>query len=124
LPAVQPLIMVRGDMADSYLDGCQLMLQDSWVSLVAVAVVSLALAGVAWRHSGRFALPMRERFLWWAFVALSGISGFLGYLLHRRWPLREKCPHCQTVTPLETGECVWCEKRFPGPVPKGNEVFA
>jgi hypothetical protein len=124
LPAVEPLIMVRGDMADSYRDGFRLMVEESWVSLIGVGLASLALAAATWWHSARFALPPRERIVWWFFVALTGLPGFVGYLLHRRWPLREKCPHCQAVTPLETGACAWCEQRFPGPAPKGTEVFA
>jgi hypothetical protein len=124
LPAVEPLMMVRGDMVDSYRDGFRLMLQESWVSLIGVGLASLALATATWWHSTRFALPPRERFVWWFFVALTGLPGFVGYLLHRRWPLREKCPHCHAVTPLETGACAWCEQRFRGPLPKGTEVFA
>jgi hypothetical protein len=124
LPAVEALIMVRADMADGYLDGCRLMLYESWVALIGVSIISLALAATTWWHSTRFALPLRERIAWWFFVALTGLPGFVGYLLHRRWPLREKCPHCQAVTPLENGACAWCEQRFPGPAPKGTEVFA
>ncbi|HXY33863.1 MAG TPA: hypothetical protein VEI07_06515 [Planctomycetaceae bacterium] len=123
-PALQPFVMVRGDMAASYREGWELMLQDSWLSLVGVALASVVLASATWWHSERFALPLRERLAWWAFVALGGLPGFAGYLLHRHWPLREKCPHCLAVTPLATGACARCEKRFPGPVPKGTEVFA
>jgi hypothetical protein len=123
-PALQPLLMVVGDMADSYRDGWRLMLEQSWLSLVGVAVASLVLATATWWHSERFALPLRERLAWWVFVALVGLPGFAGYLLHRRWPLRQKCPHCLAITPLATGTCAWCEKRFSGPIPKGTEVFA
>jgi hypothetical protein len=123
-PALQPLLMVLGDMTNSYLDGWRLMLGQSWLSLVGVALVSLALATATWRHCERFALPLHERLVWWVFVALMGVPGFAGYLLHRRWPLRQKCPHCLATTPLATGACAWCLKRFPGPIPKGTEVFA
>jgi len=123
-PALQPLLMVLGDITNSDLDGWRLMFEQSWLSLVGVAVVSLVLATATWWHSDRFALPLRERLAWWVFVTLLGLPGFAGYLLHRRWPLREKCPHCLAVTPLATGACARCEKRFPGPIPKGTEVFA
>jgi hypothetical protein len=123
-PALQPLLMVLGDVTNSYLDGWRLMFEQSWLSLVGVAVVSLVLATATWWHSDRFALPLRERLAWWVFVTLLGLPGFAGYLLHRRWPLREKCPHCLAVTPLATGACARCDKRFPGPIPKGTEVFA
>ncbi|HEV8068461.1 MAG TPA: hypothetical protein VGP76_12045 [Planctomycetaceae bacterium] len=123
-PALQPLVMVLGDMANSYLDAWRLMLEQSWLSLVGVALVTLALATATWWHSKRFALPLHERLVWWVFVALTGVPGFAGYLLHRRWPLRQTCSHCLAMTPLATGACAWCEKRFPGPIPKGTEVFA
>jgi len=124
LPLAQPLFMVRRDMADGYFDAWQLMLRDSWVALVGVAAISLAFAVAAWRHSGHFALPFPERVAWTAFVASCGLPGFVGYRLHRRWPIQDECPLCHAMTPLEAGACASCERRFPGPAPKGIEVFA
>ena len=50
---------------------------------------------------------------WVLFVLLFGLPGFIGYLLHRRWPVMERCQHCGAQTPrdrdilLGLRHCVW-----------------
>jgi len=77
----------------------QALLMDSLPSIIAVIILGLLLA--AWTHQNakQFALPAKEGIAWTLFVFLFGLPGLAGYLLHRRWPVREKCPHCQKSFP-------------------------
>ena len=94
------------------------------LTLCLVALLSVALAAFTWRRGVAFSLPLGERITWVAFVLLFGLAGYVGFLLHRRWPLREECPRCHARTVLSSGACVACGERFPGPIFKGTEVFA
>ena len=92
--------------------------------LVLIGVVSLG-AVLSWlcvRRQRRFALPWTKT--WATFVFLFGVPGYLGYLAHRRWPVREACTECHEVAPRDRDVCPFCETPFPEPEPKGIEVFA
>jgi hypothetical protein len=121
---VEPLIIAQIDLATGYGDGFSVMAREGQPSLCLVAVLSLVLAAFTWRRGAAFSLPFGERMTWAAFVLLFGLAGYVGFLLHRRWPLREECPRCHARTVLSSGGCVACRERFPGPVFKGTEVFA
>jgi hypothetical protein len=69
-------------------------------------------------------LSLGERLAWSAFVVLFGLSGYVGFRLHRPWPLRGECPNCHARTVLERGGCTRCGEGFRGPIFKGTEVFA
>ncbi|MDA0833844.1 MAG: hypothetical protein O2955_04410 [Planctomycetota bacterium] len=61
---------------------------------------------------------------WVIFVFLTGVPGYLGYLAHRRWPVRLACPSCAAKTPRDRHTCLDCGLEFPPPELKGIEVFA
>ncbi len=61
---------------------------------------------------------------WMLFVLLMGLPGLIGYLLHRRWPIMVRCPHCGVDTPRDRDACLNCNAEFPPPAMKGIEVFA
>jgi hypothetical protein len=61
---------------------------------------------------------------WAIFVLITGVPGFIGYLLHRRWPVVVRCEHCGAQTPRDRDTCLNCGTAFPPPAPKGIEVFA
>jgi hypothetical protein len=61
---------------------------------------------------------------WIVFVFLLGIPGFLGYLWHRRWPVRLACPACRSDAPRDRDNCARCGTHFPAPAPNGLEIFA
>jgi hypothetical protein len=69
-------------------------------------------------------LSRRERGVWAGFVLLFGVPGCAGFLLHRRWPVREPCPHCQARVARDRDTCAECGMPFPVPVLKGIEIFA
>jgi len=100
------------------------LLKNSWPAFIAVLVLSLILAVLAWRRSRAFGFSPRERITWVLFVLLFGLPAYVGFLLHRRWPTREACPSCQTRVPRDRMACAECGTRFPDPALKGIEIFA
>ena len=121
---IEPLFVMGIDQAKSYPAAVRAVLLSSWPGLMAVAALASVLAALAWRKSGAFGLPTREQVAWLVFVLLFGVPAYAGFLLHRRWPLREKCPNCQTQAPRDRGTCSECGIRFPDPALKGIEIFA
>ena len=99
-------------------------LKQSWPWILAVLALSIALAAIAWRQADAFGLSTRERIVWAGFVLLLGVPAFAGFWLHRRWPVRERCPHCQARSPRDRDACAACGEAFPAPVLRGNEIFA
>jgi hypothetical protein len=124
LAFLEPLLIAQIDLVPEYRDGFSVMAREGQIYPCLVALLSLALAAFSWRRGVAFSLPLGERITWVAFVLLFGLAGYVGFLLHRRWPLREDCPRCHARTVLSSGACVDCGERFPGPVFKGTEVFA
>ena len=91
-----------------------------------VLLVSLAITGVAvwWciKRQQRYAAGWTRT--WVVCVALFGLPTFLGYLLHRRWPVRVECPACHEPAPRDRLSCSACDADFPEPAAEGVEVFA
>jgi len=124
LYVVEPLLVMGIDQLQSYPAAVSAMLKSSWPSLMAVFALSLVLAVMAWRRNRAFGLPKREQVAWVVFILLFGVPAYAGFLLHRRWPIRAKCPNCQAQTPRDRAACAECGTRFPDPVLKGIEIFA
>ena len=80
----------------------------------------------SWPGGGvvRSAFPEREQFAWAVFVLLFGLPAYVGFLLYRRWPIRQPCPNCQAQAPRDRVACAECGTRFPDPALKGIEIFA
>jgi hypothetical protein len=57
-------------------------------------------------------------------VLLFGVLAFVGFLLHRRWPVREPCPACHARSARDREACSECGAAFPAPGLKGIEIFA
>jgi hypothetical protein len=121
---VEPLVIARAELSNGYLNGFSLMIRESGLVLVLLATFTVFLAVMTWRRCIAYSLSLVERLAWPAFVVLFGLGGFVGFLLHRRWPLREQCPNCQMQTVQEHGACAQCGEGLPGPVFKGTEIFA
>lgn len=62
----------------------------TWPALLIVFVLAAGLTWLADRHQRAHYLP--RSFGWLAFVFVLGLPGWLGYRLHRRWPIREHAP--------------------------------
>ena len=92
----------------------------SWPSCALASV----LAVIAWRRSRAFGLRRREQIAWTVFVLLFGFPAYVGFLLYRRWPIREPCPNCHAQAPRDRAACAECGTRFPDPALKGIEIFA
>lgn len=60
---------------------------------------------------------------WMIFVFVTGLPGYLGYLAHKRWPVRLPCPSCASRTPRDREACLDCGLAFPSAELKGIEVF-
>lgn len=100
------------------------MLKPALPALATVCVISSILAAIAWRQGRAFGFSRREQIPWVVFVLLFGVPGFAGFLLHRRWPARELCPHCHARCPRDRDTCAECGTPFPEPALKGTEIFA
>jgi hypothetical protein len=100
------------------------LLRNSGTSLIVVLALSSILAVTAWRRGRAFGLSKLERIVWAVFVLLLGLAAFVGFLLYRRWPLRQPCPNCHAPSPRDRATCSECGTRFPDPCLKGIEIFA
>lgn len=95
---------------------------NQWPWIMILAIVCIVLAWLCYRRQRRFGLPWT--WMWVVFVLLLGVPGWLGYLVHRRWPARLPCPHCGKSVPRDRPACLHCSHDFPAPAPTGAEVFA
>jgi hypothetical protein len=124
LVVVDLLSVIGIDRVQSYPAVINAMLGSAGPSLFAVFVLSSVLAIMAWRRSRSFGLAKRERVAWVVFVLLFGFAAYVGFLLFRRWPIRQPCPNCHAQAPRDRAACAECGTRFPDPSLKGIEIFA
>jgi hypothetical protein len=123
LPLIEPFMVMFIDQEPNYTSAAQSMVRNSWLSLTGIMVLSSLLAVATWHRSRAFVLSTPEQVMWVLFVFLFGLPGYIGYLLHRRWPLRQECPHCRVRVPWNRSACAACRRQFPAPASKGIEVF-
>ena len=90
--------------------------------LITMLVLSCVLTWLCVRRQHKYALPWTKT--WAVFVFFFGIPGYLAYLAHRPWPVREECAECHRATPRDREACPFCHTSFPAPEPKGIEIFA
>jgi hypothetical protein len=124
LLAVEPFVAPAAEQTPSYWAGVRAMTIPAWLFLTVVVAFSLVLAAAGWRKSRAFGLSQREQVAWVVFIVLFGVPGYVGYLVHRRWPNRQQCPSCQVQSPRDRPACAECGTAFPEPVLKGTEIFA
>jgi hypothetical protein len=72
------------------------IISESWPAMLLVLLVAIGLTVATDHWQRRYHLP--RSYGWLAFVFLLGLPGFVGYLLHRRWPVRHLAP-----PPVRTG---------------------
>jgi hypothetical protein len=123
LPLIEPLMIILIDQENSFASAARSLFRNSCRSLLAIQVLSSLLAAAAWRRARAFALPPSEQFVWFAFVLLIGVPGYVAYRLHRRWPLLQDCPHCRSRVPWDRPVCARCGKPFPSAAVKGIEIL-
>jgi len=87
-----------------------------------VGVLSILLAVWCFNRNRRYS--NRPAIAWAIFVLITGVPGFIGYLLHCRWPVLVRCTHCGQKTPRDRDACLKCNTAFPPPALKGIEVIA
>jgi hypothetical protein len=75
--------------------------QDAWPALLGLLILASGLTYLTDRRQCKYGLP--RSYAWLVFVFLLGLPGYIAYLAHRPWPIRD---------PL------------PPPEPTGLEVFA
>lgn len=73
----------------------------TWPTHLFVTLLAAGFAYVAHRH--RVAHRLSRSYVWMTFVVLFGLPGFVGYLLHRRWPVRYPPPAPQLTGAEVTG---------------------
>jgi hypothetical protein len=96
-------------------------LAETWPPLLVAGILA---AGLAWLTVRRQREYAQGRTVAWAiFVFLFGLPGLVGYLVHRRWPVRAACPACHRLVPRDRSSCAACSAEFPTPQPKGIEVL-
>lgn len=125
LVPVGVLVVLWGKSARVYPAVLRALLIKSWPSLLlSVLAVSCLLSAFAWRRAREFGYSRLERVLWAGFVLLFGLPAAVGFLVHRRWPVRAPCPHCHRRSPRDRDACAECGTPFPAPALKGIEIFA
>jgi hypothetical protein len=100
------------------------LLGSSGPSFIAVFALSIGLAIMTWRRSRSFGLAKREQVAWVGSVLLFGLAAYWGFLLYRRWPIRQPCPTCRAQPPRDRAACSVCGTHFPNPSLTGIEIFA
>ncbi len=98
------------------------MVKASILPFLVIAAISLGLA--IWCYVRHRQYSKHGALTWAIFVFLFGAPGFIGYLLHRRWPATEKCANCGTTSPRDRDACLNCNTEFPLPALTGIEIFA
>ena len=96
-------------------------LSESWPALLMTNVLGVVLAWLCYRRERQYGTA--RRWVWVVFVFLFGVPGMAGYLLQRRWPVREACPECGKPAPRDRESCFACGRQFPEPAPTGTEVL-
>jgi hypothetical protein len=119
---LDPRDQVKAKFAEDYPSALADSLRAAWMPLVVVFVLGGALAWLTYRRQRAYALPWMG--VWAAFVFLAGVPGFIAYLWHRRWPVRQACPTCGQTVPRDREACSHCGEEFSAPAPRGVEVFA
>ena len=122
LLVIMPITSFFENLSPTYSAALDYWWAAGWPALVAVCALSMVLSIYCFRRHKR--VSEYGSFSWALFVFLFGVPGFIGYLLHKRWPVTEKCQHCHKVTPRDRDACLDCGTEFPLPAMKGIEVFA
>jgi hypothetical protein len=65
-------------------------LENAWPALVALSLFSGVLAWLADRRLANHRLP--RSYVWLTFIFLFGLPGYIGFLLHRKWPVKDPVP--------------------------------
>ena len=93
-----------------------------WPRFLVTAILGVVSVVLYRRHAAR--CGNRPAISWTVFIFLCGVPGLLGYLWHRRWPVRLGCPSCRADAPRDRDNCARCGTLFPTPPPNGLEIFA
>jgi hypothetical protein len=93
-------------------------------ALIIVLVLSAVLGVMAMRQSRSYGQSRRAQIIWGIAVLVLGLPAYVGFLLHRRWPVRLPCPNCHAQAPRDRPFCANCGAPFSGPPLVGIEVFA
>jgi hypothetical protein len=119
---VTPVTAIREAHATDYFAGLAYYSTSIITTMLFACALSTILAILCFRRHLRYS--DRNAVAWALFVFVLGIPGFIGYLLHRRWPIVVRCQHCGVETPRDRDTCLTCSTPFPPPAMKGIEVFA
>jgi hypothetical protein len=122
--ALDPFLQLESERVQGYPAAVGAMLKNSWPSLVAALALSSVLATITRRRCRAFGFSRSQRAAWTCFVFFLGLPAFIGFLLARRWPIREGCPHCHARSPRDRAACAECGATFPEPALRGIEIFA
>lgn len=122
LPFAETGIICFIDQVDSY-GAAWRVLGQAWPSYLVLAALSLLLTLASMEFARRHGVSRRERAVWGCYVFLFGIPGFVGFWLHRRWPLRLACPQCGGKIALTQPACPACGGMLLDAKPKGTEIF-
>ncbi|MEX0728133.1 MAG: hypothetical protein WD065_17815 [Planctomycetaceae bacterium] len=117
-----PMQYTEMDQAPTYAAALRRSVGEGWLLLVITYTLSIILACRAGVRQRRYGDPVIIP--WVIFILITGAPGYLGYLAHRRWPVRLACPSCAAKSPRDRNACLDCGLEFPPPEMKGIEVFA
>jgi hypothetical protein len=117
-----PFLGVTDDGRLGYWASVAEMMTVYWPMLVLTTFFGIVSVWLYWRHALRFGNRLSAA--WMAVIFLLGIPGYIGYRLHRHWPMRMLCASCGASVPRSRLACLSCGTEFPLPKPNGLEIFA
>lgn len=118
----QPQAAMQEGNAASYAEGLAQGLDKQFLPLLLTFGVALSLSAWCYRRQRKLGEP--GALAWAALVLALGPPGYVGYLLHRRWPPRMKCAQFSQRVPLPAEKCDACATPFEPVRPSGVEIFA
>lgn len=91
--AIVTLVHAAIEWPDPQLSFYGIMLEgfeNAWPALVALSLFAGVLVWLADRRLANHRLP--RNYVWLTFIFLFGLPGYIGFLLHRKWPVKEPVP--------------------------------
>ncbi len=88
-----------------------------------LAAALLLYLPISWWLGSRYALPLRSRLAWVAFILPGGLPALVAFLSVHEWPAREPCAGCGRLRVVTRDKCEHCGAEFSPAKRVGTEIL-